>query len=219
MRIQIGKSGLAIDRERALHDAGELMGELHRQPFKDVDHAENGVRADPINRVVAVSHHDLGGDAGLAIGDGIGIAAHGADIVENPFFVAALFVHVLDKTVLIARIAGLGRRQGQQREGMLHMVISLSQEVDIKLARAARDEGLLHERDGQKAVPGFGRLQIKSFICAHSITSRVLPDSEIFALSCRIFAASPRLTRPFAVKSPSRIASSGAMTKAPFGRA
>src|SRR5580704_15823811 len=75
MGSKIGKSGIALQTERRLHRVGDLVSQQDRYPLENMDAAEECVRADMLDGVVRVTHHDPAGRPGLAGADRVRIAA------------------------------------------------------------------------------------------------------------------------------------------------
>src|SRR6185312_5076752 len=93
------------------------------------------------------------GDARLSLTDGDRIASHGRDIVEDPFFVAALFLHVFHERVLIGLVTRARGCECEQRKRMLHMVVSLGEKVEVERARCAGIYGLADKRNRRERRP------------------------------------------------------------------
>ena len=133
--------------------------------------AQHRVGTDPLDRVVGVADHDLAGPTRLAGADRIGIAAERANVVEYPFLVAALLLHVFDERVLIGLVRRVHGGERQQRIGMLHVVVALGEEVEVEGARGAVAHPVLNKRYRQVRVPVGGRRGLRLVVEAHAVIS------------------------------------------------
>src|SRR5581483_8517382 len=137
VRAKVGESLLAARPERALNGVGGLVGEKRGHTLEHVHAAEHGIGAYPLDGVIGIADHDLAGDPGHTVPDRIGVAAHRGNVIQDPFLVAALLLHVLEKGILIGLVLGARGGESKQREGVLNVVIGLSEKIEIELARGA----------------------------------------------------------------------------------
>ena len=109
-----------------------------------------------LDGVITVSDHELAGGARFAVADAFGVAPKRADIVEDPFVMAALLVHVREQRFLIGEIRRSRRRRREQRERVPHVMIGLREKIQIHRARRAAAHDLANERDCLEPL-AFGR--------------------------------------------------------------
>src|ERR1700688_3046991 len=105
------RAGAKIVKDRAIQsveDGRVVDDDALRLPVMEaVDQPpEESVGADMFDAVVRVSHHDPAGSPALAVADRVGVAAKRADIVEDPFLVTVLFLHIFEQGILIAPVRG-----------------------------------------------------------------------------------------------------------------
>ncbi len=125
VRHEVGEALVAVELQGALDCRRHAMGEHGRQPFQHMDHAEDGVGADVLDRVVGIADHDFAGHVRLAVRHSVGIAAERTNVIEDPFVVAALLFHVFEEGVLISLVLCECGRQRKKRKRMLHVMVSL----------------------------------------------------------------------------------------------
>src|ERR1700724_3754468 len=120
-----------------------------------------------LDRVIRVTDHDPAGRPALAAANRIRVAAKRADVVENPFLMTTLFLHVLDQGILIALVRSARRGQSQQGKRMFDVVICFGQKIEVEAAPRPIPERAPYQRNGEESLSAVAGLGEKLLVEAH----------------------------------------------------
>jgi hypothetical protein len=169
MGSEIFESAIVGDSDRLTKRSDGLSCQRNRNPFQDVNHAQQPIGRNTIDDVIGMPNHDLAGEARRATTHLFGIAAHGVYILEYPHFVAALFGDVFEQRRLVEMICGAAARsrQGEQWRGAPDVVIGLTEKIQIQFFRCPIAQNILNQRQLDKRLSSRRGLPEQLLTCGH----------------------------------------------------